>query len=126
MRRLLLLVVLIVAASTQADICSIDSKPGATLLFNYANLCAQGLWELDWDAFVGMPSRRSAEVEARGDRSTALRSALSEGWLEGYSGIRITASGRRFKIFDGLIWNLLDGDGVRRGQAATFSRWEFV
>ncbi len=95
-------------------------------LFNYANLSAQGLWELGWDDFVGMPSRRSAEVQARTDRSAALRSALNEGWLQGYTGIRIAAGGRRFRIFDGLIWNLRDLDGTMRGQAATFSRWEFL
>jgi len=95
-------------------------------LFNYANHSAQKLWALGWDAFVGLPSRRSAETDAQADRSTALGSALSKGWVEGYSGIRITADGRRFRIDGGVIWNLLDADGGMRGQAATFSRWEFL
>ncbi len=95
-------------------------------LFNYANLTAQRLWELSWGDFVGMPSRRSAELQAQADRSSALSSALNGGWLRGYSGIRIAAGGRRFRIYDGTIWNLLDVAGERKGQAATFSRWEFL
>jgi len=95
-------------------------------LFNYANLTAQSLWGLAWNEFVGMPSRRSAEVEAQTDRTAALRTALSKGWVEGYTGIRIAADGRRFWIYDGIIWNLRDRDGSLRGQAATFSRWTFI
>jgi hypothetical protein len=95
-------------------------------LFNYANLAAQRLWELDWAHFIGMPSRHSAEPEQRAERSRALADALGGGLLEGYSGVRIAASGRRFMIEDGTIWNLLDADGLRRGQAATFSRWHYL
>lgn len=92
-------------------------------LFNYANLSAQRLWELGWDALVGMPSRRTAEPEAQSDRSVALKSALSGGWVADYSGVRTSASGRRFRIQNGIIWNLLDPAGRVHGQAATFSLW---
>lgn len=95
-------------------------------LFSYGNLAAQRLWELGWDEFTGMPSRKSAEVVAQSDRSEALKTALAGGWVEGYTGIRISSSGRRFRIEDGIIWNLLDQHDEMRGQAATFSRWIFV
>jgi len=110
----------------QASFVLVSHGIEADPLFNYANRAAQGLWELDWEGFVGLPSRRSAEDQAQSDRTAALSSALSQGWMEGYSGIRIAAGGQRFRIYDGVIWNLLDTHGVMRGQAATFSRWEFI
>ena len=39
---------------------------------------------------------------------------------EGYAGLRIAKDGRRFRIADGIIWPLIDSDGINRGQAATF------
>ena len=95
-------------------------------LINYANLTAQGLWELKWGELVGMPSRKTAEAAARGERSKALGSALQGGFVEGYSGIRVSAVGRRFLIENGVIWNLLDEAGEMRGQAATFSEWIYL
>ncbi len=95
-------------------------------LFSYANLAAQSLWELDWDALIGMPSRRTAEPEAQGERSQALKTALAGGWVKGYSGIRISSTGRRFIIKDGIIWSLRDAYGEVRGQAACFSLWNYI
>jgi hypothetical protein len=37
-----------------------------------------------------------------------------------YRGDRIAKSGRRFWIDRGVVWQLLDSDGVPWGQAATF------
>jgi hypothetical protein len=92
-------------------------------LFNYANLAAQRLWELEWDAFVGMPSRKSAETPARYDRSQALARVLEEGFVPEYAGVRVSSTGRRFRIMGAIIWNVLDPGGGRRGQAATFRSW---
>jgi hypothetical protein len=105
----------LVSHGTEADPC-----------FNYANLTAQTLWELDWEELVGMPSRNSAEVREQAQRARALNSASRIGFTSGYSGVRISSGGRRFRIFDGLIWSLLDHRGTYRGQAATFSRWEYL
>jgi hypothetical protein len=41
----------------------------------------------------------------------------------GYRGLRIAKSGRRFWIEDVTMWNLVNGAGVRVGQAAAFYRW---
>jgi hypothetical protein len=95
-------------------------------LFNYANLAAQRLWEMDWDALVGMPSRESAETPLQAERSQALERALREGFVTGYSGVRISSSGRRFRILDGIIWNLSDPRGRPRGQAARFRGWTYL
>jgi hypothetical protein len=95
-------------------------------LFNYANLAAQRLWELDWAALVGMPSRRTAETDAQGERAQVLRAALRSGFVEGYSGVRISGGGRRFWIRNGVIWNVLDEAGNMHGQAATFADWDYL
>ena len=45
----------------------------------------------------------------------------AQGFIDDYAGIRISAKGRRFRIGNAIVWNLIDADGVRRGQAATFA-----
>ena len=40
--------------------------------------------------------------------------------------LRIARSGRRFVIEDGVIWNLVDRDGILHGQAAAFRTWRDV
>jgi hypothetical protein len=40
--------------------------------------------------------------------------------------MRISSSGRRFWIERATVWNLLDADGVYRGQAATFADWALL
>lgn len=95
-------------------------------LFNYANQMAQTLWELDWASMRGMPSRQSAERSEQTQRAQALGAAGRAGCLRGYQGVRISSRGRRFRILDGTLWSLLEADGTYRGQAACFSRWEFL
>jgi hypothetical protein len=48
------------------------------------------------------------------------------GFLDDYSGVRVSASGRRFAITNTQVWNLVDRDGGRHGQAATFAEWRFL
>lgn len=91
--------------------------------FIYANLTAQRLFEYDWDEFVGMPSRLSAEREDRDQRQVFMQAVFERGYASGYQGMRVAKSGRRFWIQDATVWNLTDGDGVRHGQAAMIPRW---
>ncbi len=92
-------------------------------IFNYANLKALELFEMDWQAFTSLPSRLSAEAAKQEDRQRLLDIVAGQGYMEGYSGIRISASGRRFTISDAVIWNLIDGQGRYAGQAAMFADW---
>jgi hypothetical protein len=48
------------------------------------------------------------------------------GFVDDYSGIRISKNGRRFRIRQATVWNLVDASGAFAGQAATFGRWEFL
>lgn len=87
-------------------------------IFNYANRCALGLFEMDWDSFTRLPSRLSAEVALQEKRGAALEEVSRNGFVQNYSGIRIASSGRRFWIRDSTIWNLVTPDGEFKGQAA--------
>lgn len=91
--------------------------------FIYANRAAQSCFEYDWDEFVSLPSRLSAEPLGREDRQLLLDAVARNGFATGYRGLRIAKSGRRFWIEGGVVWQLVDGVGAVRGQAASFSQW---
>ncbi|MGV1833960.1 MEKHLA domain-containing protein [Rhizobium rhizogenes] len=91
--------------------------------FVYANRAGQACFEYPWDEFVTLPSRLSAELPNRAERQQLLDAVTRNGFISDYRGLRIAKSGRRFWIEDGVVWQLIDRDGHRRGQAATFSRW---
>jgi hypothetical protein len=93
-------------------------------LFNYANLAAQHLFELSWDEFIGLPSRLSAEAPERSERERLLARVTTQGFIDDYSGIRISRTGHRFRIQRATVWNVSDTSGTPIGQAATFSDWE--
>lgn len=95
-------------------------------VFGYGNRRALALWEFSWDEFVALPSRFSAEEGAREERERLLAEVRERGFSSGYSGIRATRSGRRFRILDVTVWNLLDADGTRVGQGATYERFEWL
>jgi PAS domain-containing protein len=95
-------------------------------IFTYANRAAQDCFGYGWDEFLTLPSRLSAEVDLRAERQAALDAVREVGFVAGYSGIRIAKSGRRFRIRDTVIWQLIDEAGLYRGQAATFGEWADV
>lgn len=91
--------------------------------FTYANQTAQRLFERPWDALVGLPSRLSAEADEREARAVLLERVRRHGFIDDYCGIRVAASGRRFRIEATTVWNLNDTSGRRVGQAAMFGTW---
>jgi len=95
-------------------------------VFCYANKTAQDLWAMDWDVFVTLPSRLSAQPDEQEERQRLLALAQRQGFVDNYSGIRITADGRRFRIKDCILWNVSDSNGKRVGQAAVFDQWQFL
>jgi hypothetical protein len=92
-------------------------------ILNYGNRKALELWEMDWSTFTSTPSRLTAEPLVRNLREKLLEESRLQGFSEGYSGIRISRSGRRFEIRNALIWSLIDSNGNYQGQAAIFSEW---
>ncbi len=95
-------------------------------ILNYGNRAALELWEMSWDEFVRTPSRLTAEAPRREDRARLLDQVSRQGYIDNYSGIRISKSGRRFEISRAIVWNLLSADGELCGQAASFSEWKYL
>ncbi|MEM7385694.1 MAG: MEKHLA domain-containing protein [Verrucomicrobiota bacterium] len=95
-------------------------------ILNYGNRAALDLWETDAATFSTMPSRLTAEPMEREERARMLERTARDGFIDDYSGVRITSTGRRFFIPRATVWNLIDEGGRPCGQAATFSKWEFL
>ncbi|PMB43008.1 MEKHLA domain-containing protein [Fischerella thermalis CCMEE 5330] len=94
-------------------------------IFNYGNRKALELWELSWQDFTRMPSRKTAEEVVQEERNRLLAETTSKGFSN-FSGIRISSTGKRFYIKDGVVWNLLDENDQYCGQAAVYSNYEFM
>lgn len=92
-------------------------------VLNYGNAAALALWEMAADTFTRTPSRLTAEPVHRAERERLLERTLRDGFVADYAGVRISRSGRRFRIEQAVVWNVVDAAGVRHGQAAAFDRW---
>ena len=90
-------------------------------LFFFGNRAALGAFETTPDEFIGMPSRLSAEAPLREERQALLDRVTANGFIDDYAGVRISARGRRFRIEQAIVWNLIDAEGQRHGQAAAFA-----
>ena len=99
----------------------IESDP----IFNYGNRKALQLWEFSWSEFTKMPSRQSAEEVVQEERDRLLAEAATKGFSN-FSGVRITSTGKRFQIQDGILWNLLNEQNQPCGQAAVYSKCKFI
>jgi hypothetical protein len=65
-----------------------------------------------------LPSRLSAEAPEREERERFLERVRADGFVTGYSGVRITKLGARFRITNATVWQLVDDEGGQHGQAA--------
>ncbi|GJE68839.1 MEKHLA domain-containing protein [Methylorubrum podarium] len=104
----------------QAPFAVLAHDTGADPLFVYANRAAQRAFGYTLEEFVCMPSRLSAEAPERAERQRLLDAVARDGFVSGYAGIRVAKDGRRFAVAEGIVWQLIDGGGIVRGQAATF------
>jgi len=95
-------------------------------ILDYGNQAALNLWERSWGEFTRTPSRLTAEMPNREARARLLEIVSRDGFIDNYSGIRISKGGRRFEISNATVWNLISETGEPRGQAATFSEWKFL
>jgi hypothetical protein len=92
-------------------------------IFNYGNRAALGLFEYDWQDFIVLPSRKSAEAVNRAEREKLLERVSQYGFVDDYQGVRISATGKRFRIEQATVWNVVDEANVHRGQAAVIFSW---
>lgn len=93
-------------------------------ILDYANRTALVLWETDLATLLTLPSRLTAEPLHRDERAKMLERARRDGYIDDYAGIRISTTGKRFRIEKAIIWDLTDADGRAAGQAATFADWQ--
>ena len=95
-------------------------------ILNYGNAAALALWEMSWEELTRTPSRLTAEAPNRAERARLLAAVKTRGFIDDYSGIRISKTGRRFRIAQATVWNLISETGQPAGQAAMFAQWELL
>ena len=106
-----------------APFVALAHDSAADPVFFYANRKAQELFEMSWEEMVRLPSRHSAEPLARAERQRLLDQVARHGYIDDYSGVRISKTAKRFLIERASVWNLLDASGQVVGQAASFANW---
>jgi hypothetical protein len=103
-------------------VVSHDTQPDP--IFNYGNRLALQLFEMTWKDFTALPSRLSAEPMLQEERERLLAGVSERGYIDDYTGVRISATGKRFLIRNAIVWNLLDERGNPCGQAALLKNWQ--
>ena len=120
------------AISDSEAVAALDLAPFALLshgtevdpVFNYGNRTALQLFEMSWEDFTRLPSRHSAEPMLREAREQLLARVARHGYIDDYSGVRISSSGKRFLVQNATVWNIRDASGKPYGQAALLNEWE--
>lgn len=92
-------------------------------VFFFGNQTALSLFEMTFDVFTRLRSRFSAEPLLREERARLLERVARDGIIDDYAGVRISATGKRFRITNASVWNLVDASGKAAGQAAAFAEW---
>lgn len=115
----------IAQALFEAPFVLVSHGTQADPIFNYGNRKALELWQLSWEEFTCMPSRKTAQEVVQQERNRLLAETTSKGFSN-FSGVRITSTGQRFQIEDGILWNLLDENYQFCGQAAVYSNCKFI
>lgn len=113
----------LVEALWQAPFAIVSHGTEPDPVFFFANRIALDLFEMDFQTFTRLPSRFSAEPLLREERADLLERVTRNGIIEDYAGVRISATGKRFRIANASVWNLTDAAGAAVGQAAAFSEW---
>ncbi len=114
-----------------APIVVLSHDGQADPIFTYGNQLALDLWEFDWESFIQLPSRLSAEPDAQADRDRLLAEAKAQGYIQNYQGIRRSRSGVRFWIENVTLWSFPNHASQKDAsqtiaQAATFSNWRVI
>ena len=99
---------------------------GPDPLFNYGNKKVLSLFEVNLNELKKIRSRNSAEPTLQSDREVFMQQVKAKGFATGYSGVRISATGKRFKIKNVTVWNVTDENGNPAGQAACFKDWDYI
>jgi hypothetical protein len=104
----------------QAPVAIVAHGTEADPIFFYGNRLALQSFEMTFEEFTKLPSRLSADPLAQEAREKLLEQVAQQGFIDGYVGVRIAKGGRRFRIEQTIVWNLVDELGGYHGQAAAF------
>ena len=104
----------------EAEFCLLSSDLSADPILNYGNQKAIDLWEMPWEELTSTRSRDTAKSDNQSDRDELMRRVNENNFVTGYSGMRVSKTGREFFIKDVTIWNLFADDGAPYGRAAWF------
>lgn len=109
-----------------ADARQLDDLPVAVLAhdaatpprLDWVNRAAAAAFEAAPADLIGRASAATAPPDATADRQQLFVRLEERGFVTGYSGVRVTATGRRFVIDDVTVYELSDPDGRAAGHAA--------
>lgn len=110
----------------QSSIVILSHGTEADPVLNYGNQIGLDLWEMEWQQFTSTPSRLTAEKVKQEERDRFFEAVTANGFIDNYTSIRISSTGRRFYIINATVWNLNDDEGRYQGQAAAFSEYRYL
>lgn len=103
-----------------ADFYLLSHNTAADPVLTYGNQRVLDRWEVSWSELTAMRSSDTAKPIDRADRSKLMAQVKADNYISGYTGTRISKTGKEFQILDGTIWNLFLDNGSYCGQAAWF------
>lgn len=110
----------------QAPIVILSHGTEEDPLLNFGNRKGLELWEMDWQTLIRTPSRLTAEPLERQERERFFEAVTANGFVDDYTGIRISSTGLRFFIMNATVWNVIDENDQYRGQAAAFKDFRYL
>ena len=74
------------------------------------------------DQVIGKPTTMTAPESEQKERNALLNQVNSHGFIENYKGVRVASDGKLFQIKDATIWNIVDKESIKIGQAVIIYR----
>ena len=71
---------------------------------------------------IGKPTTMTAPESEQKERNALLNQVDSYGFIENYKGVRVASDGKLFQIKDATIWNIVDKESIKIGQAVIIYR----
>lgn len=87
-------------------------------LLDWANRAAALAFDATPESLLGHPSAATAPADAVADRRALFDVLARQAFVTGYSGVRISLTGRRFVIDDVTVLEVTDAAGRPAGHAA--------
>lgn len=103
-----------------ADFYILSHNAAADPILTYGNQQVLDQWEVSWAELTAMHSRETAKPIDQAERSILMAQVKAHNYISGYSGVRVSKTGKEFQILDGIVWNLFTNNGDFYGQAAWF------